>query len=226
MIDPARRTVVAWYETLPAALDRLVARLQDLTAAHLGAGFAPRDPGQVHATLVGLERCGAPFDPAPLAAHLRAVLARPLTVQFGGFPPDDLRMLSRGSSLHERAFGAGAGRVVLMGWPVVDGVPCAAVADVRDGCAALGVTHRYGRDPDVYMVVGDVTDAAPDRVAALEAVARAELAVEAVRVPLSAADLALVTYDDPTLPRASTSWASLVDTRRSSAAAPDPDHTR
>jgi hypothetical protein len=207
MIDPSRSTVVAWYATLPDALARLVASVQDRAAAYLGAAFTARDPEQVHATLIGLERASGPFDPRPLAAHLRAVLARPLTIQFGGFAPADRRMTSRGRPLHERGFTVRDGRVVLMGWPVDGDVPGPAIADVRDGCAAFGVTHRYGRDPDVYLVVGDVTGAEPAD--GLEATVRGELAAAAVRAPLSADDLCLVTYTDPALPRASTTWVPL-----------------
>ncbi len=232
MIDPARSTVVAWYDALPEGLDRLVARVRSLASAVLGAAFAPRDPAQVHATLIGLERAAAPFDPGPLAAHLRAALTPPLTVQFGGFARADRRMLSRGLPLHDRGFGVrgpggeaerptGApdggrpapslrdGRVVLVGWPVVDGVPGAGLADVRQGCTAFGVTHRYGRDPDVHLVLGDVAAASAERTGALEAAVRHELAAAAVRVQLRADDLSLVTYDDPALPRASTSWRPL-----------------
>ncbi|MDT7581392.1 MAG: hypothetical protein QOK35_2656, partial [Pseudonocardiales bacterium] len=206
-MNPERSTVVAWYERLPAGLDRLVARIQALAAAHLGAAFAARDPAQVHATLIGLERAPDPFDPEPLAAHLHAVLAPPLTIQFGGFAPSDRRMLSRGLPLHDRGFGLRDGRAVLMGWPIVDGDPCAALAGVRTGCASFGVTHRYGRDPDLYLVVGDVAASPPD--GSLEATVRAELSDAAVRVTLSADDLSLVTYDDPALPRASSAWRPL-----------------
>lgn len=205
--DPACSTVVAWYDALPEALARLTARLQAAAVDELGDAFAPRHCEQVHATLVGLERVTGPFDPGPLAAHLRAVLARPVTVQFGGFGPTDRRMLSRRRTLHERGFAAHCGRVVLMGWPVVDGIPRDDVAVIRDGCGALGVTHRYGSDPDVYLVIGDV--APGTRVDRLEAAVRDDLARAPVQVPLSADDLCLVTYADTTLPRPSTSWRPL-----------------
>ena len=209
LIDPARSTVVAWYDTLPDALAGLIARVQAMAAGFLGAAFVPRDPAQVHATLIGLERAAAPFDLEPLAAHLRAVLARPLTIQFGGFPPSDRRLLSRGLPLHHRGFSIRDGRVVLMGWPVDDDVPRPVLADVRQGCAAFGVTHRYGPDPDVYLVVGDVTSG--ENADRPEAAVRSDLARAAVRVPLAARDLCLVTYyDDPALPRASTSWTPLL----------------
>jgi hypothetical protein len=94
-----------------------------------------------------------------------------------------------------------------MGWPVEGDVPGPAIADVRDSCAAFGVTHRYGFDPDVYLVVGDVTSTAGAE--QLEGTVRRELAAAAVRVPLSADDLCLVTYADPALPRASSTWVPL-----------------
>jgi hypothetical protein len=208
-VNPASSTVVAWYERLPGGLDRLVARIQALAAARLGTAFAPRDPAQIHATLIGLERAPDPFDPGPLATHLRAVLAPPLAIQFGGFALSDRRMLSRGLPLHDRTFGLRDGRAVLMGWPVVEGDPCAAVADVRAGCATLGVTHRYGHDPDVYLVVGDLAAVPAERLGAVEAAVRGELARGAVRAALSADDLSLVTYDDPALPRPWSTWRPL-----------------
>ena len=207
-IDPVRSTVVAWYE-LPGALAQLVARIHAVGTAFLGDAFAPRDPAQIHATVIGLERAVAPFDPGPLAAHLHAALEPPLVIQFGGFGRGDRRMLSQGRPLHDRAFSARDGRMVLAGWPVVDGAAHRTVAEVRDSCVPLGVTHRYGTDPDVYLVIADVTDAPPERCAALETAVRTELAAAAVTVPLSAADLVLVTYTDPALPRASSTWRPL-----------------
>jgi hypothetical protein len=205
-VDPTRSTVVAWYDSLPDGLGRLVARVQEMAVEALADACVPRDPAQVHATLIGLERAPDPFDPEPLAAHLRTALT-PCTIQFGGFAPADRQLLSRGLPLHDRAFGVRDGRAVLMGWPVVHGVPRLDLAHVRQSCAAVGVTHRYGADPDVYLVIADV---APDaRVDGLEAAVRAELARTPVRVPLSARDLCLVTYADPALPRASSRWRPL-----------------
>ena len=91
--DPSRSTVVAWYETLPEDLALLVERVQVGAGRLLGDTFTPRDPTQVHATLIGLESAPAPFDPAPLAAHLREALSPPWTIRFGGFAPGDRRWL-------------------------------------------------------------------------------------------------------------------------------------
>ena len=48
----------------------------------LGDAFTARDPAQVHATVIGLERAPAPFDLSPLAAHLRAALSPPWTTDW------------------------------------------------------------------------------------------------------------------------------------------------
>jgi hypothetical protein len=206
--DPSRTTVVAWYDTLPDGLALVIDRVQRAADRLLGDAFTARDPEQVHATLIGLEQASAPFDPAPLAAHLHTALAPPWTVRFGGFPPDDRRHLSRGLPLHDRGFGVYGTKAVLVGWPVVGDTPTRALAELRLSCSALGVVHRYGDDPDIYMVVGDV--AGVPAADAAQGVCR-ELAAAAVQVPLSADDLSLVTYVDTALPRASTSWCPLLD---------------
>jgi hypothetical protein len=203
--DPSRSTVVAWYDTLPDDLALLVGQVQASAARLLGGAFTARDPAQVHATVIGLERAPAPFDLSPLATHLRSALSPPWTIRFGGFPPGDRRLLSRGLSLHDRTFGVYGDKVVLVGWPVDEGAPQRTLADARLSCADLGVTHRYGDDPDVYLVVGEAAGVPTERVAAV----RRELALGGVDATLSFDDLSLVTYDDPALPRASTRWRPL-----------------
>jgi hypothetical protein len=203
--DPSHSTVVAWYDTLPDGLALLVGQVQASAARLLGGAFTARDPAQVHATVIGLERAPAPFDLSPLATHLRSALSPPWTIRFGGFPPGDRRLLSRGLSLHDRTFGVYGDKVVLVGWPVDEGAPQRTLADARLSCADLGVTHRYGDDPDVYLVVGEAAGVPTERVAAV----RRELALGGVDVTLSFDDLSLVTYDDPALPRASTRWRPL-----------------
>ncbi|HSU11033.1 MAG TPA: hypothetical protein VLK57_17680 [Pseudonocardia sp.] len=203
--DPSRSTVVAWYDTLPDDLAVLVEQVQASAGRLLGDAFTARDPAQVHATVIGLERAPAPFDLSPLVAHLRAALSTPWTIRFGGFPPRDRRLLSHGLSLHDRTFGVYGDSVVLVGWPVDGGAPRRTLADARLSCADLGVTHRYGDDPDVYLVVGKATGVVTRHVAPV----RRDLALRGVDVALSFDDLSLVTYADPALPRASTTWRPL-----------------
>jgi hypothetical protein len=207
IVDPSRTTVVAWYDTLPDSLALLVDRVQAAANRLLGDAFTARAPEQVHATLIGLEQAVAPFDSRPLAAHLHAALSPPWTIRFGGFAPDDRRYLSRDLPLHDRGFGAYGTKAVLVGWPVVGDTPTRALAELRLSCADLGIIHRYGDDPDVYMVIGDVIGIPAAE--AVQGVCR-ELASVPLNVPLSADDLSLVTYVDTALPRASTSWCPLL----------------
>ena len=104
------------------------------------------------------------------------------------------------------AFAIAGTKAVLVGWPVVGDTPTRALAELRLSCAECGVVHRYGDDPDVYMVIGDVAG-----VPAADAAqgVRRELAAVPQNVPLSADDLSLVTYVDTALPRESTSWRPL-----------------
>ena len=204
--DPSWTTVVAWYDPLPDGLASLVDRVQATADRLLREAFSARDLEQVHATVIGLEQATGPFDPGPLTAHLHAALSPPWTIRFGGFAPDDRRHLSRGLPLHNRGFGVYGTKAVLVGWPVVADTPTRVLAELRLSCAAHGVIHRYGDDPDVYMVIGDV--AGVPAADAVQGVCR-ELAAEAVQVPLSGDDLSLVTYVDTALPRESTSWRPL-----------------
>lgn len=224
-VDATRSSIVAFYDALPAPLAGLVAHLQRVAAAELGATFTPRPAEQVHATVIGLETAPEPaadrsrFDARPLLDHLvRTFTERPLEIQFGGRSPTDRRLLSRGAALHDRTFLIRPSDVVLIGWPadVAAGwAPLAVLAELRRGCERFGVRHRYhvdpaSSDPDAYLVIGRVTGADERHAAALRARVCRELAAAPVRVSMRARDLSLVEYVDTALPLASTRRLPLV----------------
>ena len=126
------------------------------------AAFRQRPIDDVHATILGLE--DAPGCAGDVGAFIAAQLrAAPIELQFGGFPPDETALRSRGRSLHERSAVLDGGRAVVIGWPVERGRPTARLGELRRDCARFGVVHKYHRgttalDPDLYMVIGD-TDA-------------------------------------------------------------------
>ena len=98
----------------------------------------------------------------------------------------------------------------MIGWPVEHGRPTTRLGELRRDCARFGVIHKYHRgttalDPDAYLVVGDVDADVPP--GAAEAV-RAALD-EPTSVRLTAADVSLVGYVDPALPRESSTWRRL-----------------
>ena len=201
----SRLTVVAFYGPKPEPLGALIDTVQRAFGAALGDAFRPRPVHDVHATILGLE--DAPDRADDVAAFLAAELrARPVDLQFGGFPAGDTAFLSRGRTLHERSVGPEG---VVLGWPVERGRPTARLGELRRDCARFGVIHKYHRgtttlDPDAYLVVGEVDGARPG---AVEAVRTALERPTSVR--LTAADLSIVRYVDPALPRASSTWRPL-----------------
>jgi hypothetical protein len=225
MVDAARSGVVAYYESLPLELARLIEHLQGVAAERLGDAFEARPLAEVHATVIGLEQtsplgdCSGlfrPFNAGPLSCYLLGVLQRrPLTVQFGGFDEGDRRLLSRGLRLYERGFTAKDGKIVLIGWPVsgtsgVDNAPHLELVNIRRGCETFGVRHKYhvrqnDADPDLHLVIGNIGPGMLlEKLTDLEVAVRRELAASAVRVTMSAVDLALVEYVERSLPRSTT----------------------
>jgi len=195
-------TVVAFYGPKPDALGALLGAVQQAFAAELGAAFRPRPVDDVHATVIGLE--DAPGCADDVAAFVAAELRRaPRDIRFGGFSAAET-FRSRGRPLRERSALLDGERAVVIGWPVEHGRPTTRLGELRRDCARFGVIHKYHRgttalDPDAYLVVGDVdADVPPD---AAEAV-RAALG-EPTSVRLTAADVSLVRYVDPALPRES-----------------------
>ena len=200
-----RLTVVAFYGPKPDPLGALIDTVQQALGAVLGDGFRPRPVHDVHATVLGLE--DAPGRADEVAAFVAAELrAAPVDLQFGGFPAGDTTFLSRGRSLHDRSVVLDGGRAVVLGWPVERGRPTARLGELRRDCARFGVIHKYHRgttalDPDAYLVVGEVEGAPPGAVEAVRATLDRPTSVR-----LTAADVSLVRYVDPSLPRASSSW--------------------
>lgn len=226
-------TVVAFYGSKPAGLAELVARCQDELAGELGAGFRPYQAGQVHATLVGLERVpGSPrlnrafstfrgrsvaMDIPRALAELAHELRMPMTLRFAGFGPEEQPFTSRGRRPHDRSFSLQDDRAVLMGWPVrrspIPGVPWA-YPPVLDGLRRRvqkhGVLHAWHASPDdvdndVYLRLGLLRRDVDtaSRVAAEDRLRTVLADHEPVTVGLTADGLHVVSYTDDTLPPSS-----------------------
>jgi hypothetical protein len=212
--DPHRRTVVAFYGPKREPLAGLLAAVQEQVGRALGGAYRPRPTDEVHATVIGLDRPtrADPDLPGLLADLARAFTDEPLTLQFGGFRADDRRLPSRGRTPAQRTLTVQGGRVVLIGLPVgpgADPAPLPRLGEVRRQGEARGFRHKYHEpggplDPDAYLALGELTGPVrpgpPPDAAAVAALARA------TRVELGRADLALVEYRDPALPRATSRW--------------------
>lgn len=187
-----------------------VAVQRDVSTA-LGDDFVARDPRTVHTTVLGLDDTPAELH-APLTALVREQLAAdPLRLQVGGWPDVDLPVSSRGRRLHERTLSRFGRTVVLLAWPVdPHGAPTTRLDALRRALVAAGGRHRYPLDdehldPDAHLVIGVVRDDADlDAVDAALQDARAVLAATRRHLDVGPDDLSVVTYDDPTLPPATT----------------------
>ena len=152
--------VVAWYDTMPAELASLVARVQALAGQGI-ASFAPRSLREVHATIIGLGPPGPGVDLPGLLDHLRAAVSTgPLQIRFGGFADRDHAFASRSRRLFERSLTLHQGLATMIGWPIDTAhEPVPVLDQIRRSCQRFGIVHKYhdavgATDPDAYLVVG------------------------------------------------------------------------
>jgi len=223
-------TLVSLYGPKPEPLARLIRGCTDIIqSSPLGRVFLPYQEGQVHGTIVGMEKLEghaglfnanmwltagtlAPMDFEPLLPVLRRHL--PMTFQFGGFPPAFDAFDSFGRRPYERSFQIQwpAKRATLIGWPHCQGefAPRRLLNSLRDELAAnCNLRHKWGADNDLFMVLGEI--AIPGSLSAeefrmlesaasgLEKEVRDYLAAHKTEVAISCDELAVVQYKNATL---------------------------
>lgn len=206
----AAASVVAYYGEKHTELKDLISDAQEHVGRALAGHFCPRDPYEVHATIIGLENPKPGARMGDLLQYLRDEFDQAMTIQFGGFAArgsDSLR--SRGLPLYQRSFTISGGDVMLMGWPVQDGDATTALDAVRRQCDGLGFTHKwysdaYPVDPDCYLSLGRlVATVGEEAVEACEQHLREFLSGDGIQVPLAREDVSIVLYEDRSLARAS-----------------------
>jgi hypothetical protein len=212
-------TLVAFLGSKPEPLERLLGELQAALRQRLGDGFVAYNPGQIHATLIGLERRpGVALDLEALADHVRSRLAAPLRLRFGGFQPGEVPFTSRGHPPFERSFSLQGDKAVLIGWPACGGDYPDWLDALRRELQRYGARHVYHARPedvdnDAYLRLGFVpADLAADRRAAIEQELRGALAARPpVEVELGVEAMAFAVYAEATLRNAATRVVRLAD---------------
>lgn len=213
------QTVVAFYDTerKPDDLVSFLEEVQRRVANEFGSTFRAKPIAEIHATLLRLENpveIGDAPNPANLLAWLGELLGEgSVSVRFGGFPPDETGISSRGRRPYERAFGIDKGIVVLIGWPVEHGRPIDRLDGIRRHAQEHGFRHRYhvseaDTDPDVYMVIG-WTEADPAEQEKVASAMRGWLSQRGCTVSLLSENVAVVTYTDTDLPLTTSEARSL-----------------
>jgi hypothetical protein len=217
-------SAVAFYGPKTGRLREVLAGVQALIAEHVGDGFRPYAPEQVHATLIalnGVREDGGRVVNEYLLEHagvrremdlprVMDILARrfsvPLPVRVGGFRPGQaVPFTSRGQHLAERTFSVQGDAFVLVGWPT-DSLagPSRPLDDLRREMNAAGVLHRYHAragdvDNDLHLVVGHHTGAPVDALARAANSVRDLLAAEPADLAIGLPDVKIVAADSRTL---------------------------
>jgi hypothetical protein len=217
-------SAVAFYGPKTGRLREVLAAVQALIAEHVGDGFRPYAPEQVHATLIalnGVREDGGRVVNEYLLEHagvrremdlprVMDILARrfsvPLPVRVGGFRPDQaVPFTSRGQHLAERTFSVQGDAFVLVGWPAESlaggGRP---LDDLRREMNAAGVLHRYHTragdvDNDLHLVVGHHAGALVDALVRATHAVRDLLAAEPADLAIGLPDVKIVAADSRTL---------------------------
>ena len=227
-------TIIAFYgDDKSTDLKKFILEIQRAVQQFCGNAFMPRPLGDIHATLIGIESV-APLTPRNEFDELRAsrfgnvdvvglceflrqeIDSTCVRIQFGGFQDCDYPVSSRGARLFDRGFTINGDKVVLIGWPVDEScLPTDLLDRLRRGASNFGARHRYyqspdDRDPDAYMVIGELTEDYP-RAAEVVDMMRAAVARSACKLRISAQDIRVAAYESPRLPAGSTSTEALSD---------------
>jgi hypothetical protein len=214
------------YGAKPAPLaDRLaaiVARLEN----RLGGAFRPYALEQIHATLVGFEgitvgtlvinanyaRLRGEVRPMDLGRARQLLLSTPLlpfTIQLGGFQNDHTySFTSRGGHPYLRSFIFQDKNAVAVGWPRAAADYPQSLDRLRRTLNQANILHKYHRAPedvdnDFFLVLGHVEkgNVASEALQETEDDLRDYLAASGpLTFPVTQKELAVVAYQDPTLP--------------------------
>ena len=222
-------TLVAAYGKKPGPLSKLISDCQARIAKYPGISFKPYRDYQVHGTVIGLE-CVEPshlhnrnlaeyrvewktMDLLGYFDFLENTKLLPITVQIGGFANRKYPFTSRNERPYKRSFSIQGDKAVLMGWPVDhDPAPYPETLEaLRKEAVNFNILHSWHRnsgdkDNDFYMRIGlfDPVPTDARAVRSLETEMREMLAdLEPTLVEIDLDSLSIVSYNDETLPLAS-----------------------
>ncbi|MBN1950705.1 MAG: hypothetical protein JW801_05850 [Bacteroidales bacterium] len=216
-----QETLISLYGYKPEAFSRHVSHIRSiLRESNLRDQFNFYDLEQVHGTLIGLEviEIGGkqynlnfkereekllPMDLTKMSEVIREFF--PMQIRIGGFGSEDEPFLSQGKSPWERSFFLDAlqGRVVLMGWPHLEGsFSTNSLMKFRDRMGErCHARHKYSGDNDFYMVLGE-WDGADGTKQEVENRVRSFLSENPLEIRID--ELFIASYTNPRLIRSTT----------------------
>lgn len=167
------------------------------------------------------------MDFAGFLTYVRSTNEFPLQIQIGGFQRQASPFMSRGLSPYKRTFSIRGDKAVIVGWSITDNPDHSnfdyplALEQIRQAFQTFNILHTYHAlptdvDNDFYLRLGlfETTALDADLKTELEETVRTMLsASEPVIVPVSTADLSLVSYEHETLPLETTRVWPLTDSK-------------
>lgn len=225
-----QHSLVSLYGQKPLMLQNfLETRLEQLVSI-FGSVFSPYSMDQIHATICGLEHIMLNglfvnlnfytlrnekriMHMAELLQHLRSSEILPIDVRIGGYKSaDNYGFTSNGKHPYERSFLINDDKVVMMGWPVRNGIPAYDLANFRKSFEKYNVLHKWHKtsndlDNDFYFVLGKIDPGMlrNDEIRTKEHCVRNTLSTSApfdIRIDMGT--LSIVSYKKPDLPASST----------------------
>ncbi len=221
-------TLVAFYgNASPKALEfqNFITHLQNLIQHRLLGAFTALPVRQIHATFLGVEGIvenGKIFNRNYMdlrgekkSMHIKSFLKwlkntkrLPIEILFGGI--DEAKSYpfnSQGEHLYERSIILKDSKVILIGWPIHNGVYSKSLGNMRRFANRYNILHKYHAtsdlvDNDFYLVIGhiDQNQLNQEQQNNIEKEAREYMERHSFRLTLKKEDLSLISYTDSNLP--------------------------
>ena len=232
-------SLVAYYNNKPLELQQLITELQQLLK-EIATNFIPYDIKQVHATIIGCEGIKTKsgiinkwfYDLRNEIKYIDYVgllnyflnNSFSLNICFGGYRSDvDYQFLSRDRHPAVRSFQLQTAKdntliPIIIGWSLREKIITSDIDKIRRDLQQFNCLHKYHKnfndvDNDIYLRLGTIVgDFAPESIATMQQkIDRYLQHRKPTTIPLSKNNLAIVKYQNLSLPLSTTKIYSLLE---------------
>lgn len=232
-------SLVAYYGNKPLELQQLILELQQLLKENFTTNFIPYDLQQIHATIIGCEGVKTEsgiinkwfyslrdeiryIDYEGLLNYFLTSIF-PLNLCFGGYQPHtDYQFLSRNQHPAKRSFQLQTAQdntliPIVIGWSLQEQIITSDIDKIRRDLQQFNCLHKYHKNPDdvdndVYLRLGTIVGFTPEIIATIQQKVNCYLQHQKPTiVSLSKDNLAIVKYQNLSLPISTTKIYSLTD---------------
>ena len=239
--DTTNLSLIAFYGAKDLALRQLILNLQQLLLQQFKNDFVPYEINQVHATIIGCEgfiakagiinkwfyelRKEVKYIEYPdLINYFCSCNLLPVNISFGGYQlQKNYQFLSRKQHPTNRSFQIQKAAKnlflpVLIGWSLKEETITTDIELIRKDLQQFNYLHKYHKsaqdiDNDLYLRIGTIKQISSlDSIPAIQKqIVNYLQAISPTIIPLNLKNLALVKYQDVSLPISTTKIYSLTD---------------